>query len=170
MTSKYDGLVAEALQTYVPPTPEPSEQFPDLLDRPNRRIVKLRNYRPVATPSVKLSGSFAREMAENDAALDGYRLVSATEEEATFEFDSELAGRAQLRKDHELYVKQWSHAAALGQVGGAPLSPVQYMARMAAGEPLFEPPEAPVVIDPAEARLRAIEEKLARVPLSQMPR
>jgi hypothetical protein len=169
MTSQYDDLVRQALETYVPPAPEPSEQFPALLDKPNRRIVKLTDYRPVATPGIRLSGAFAKEMAENDASLDGYRLVSSSETEAVFEYDPELGGRAQLRKDHELYVKQWSYAAALGQVRGAPLSPMAFVARIAAGEPLFDAPDTPEPVSPEEARLRAIEAKLARVPLASLP-
>ena len=165
----YTEQIAQALRDYVPPAPEPSEQFPPLLDKPDRRVVKLRDYRPVATPSVKLSGEMAKTMAENDAALDGYRLVSASETEAVFEFDPELGGRAELQKSYARYTAQWSHAAALAQVRGAPLSPMAFVARLAAGEPLFDPPDVPKPISAEEARLRAIEEKLARVPVATLP-
>jgi hypothetical protein len=165
----YTEQIAQALRDYVPPAPESSEGFPPLLDKPDRRVVKLRDYRPVATPSIRLNGEMAKEMAENDAALDGFKLVSASETEAVFELDSELAGRAQLRKEYSRYTAQWSHAAALAQVRGAPLSPMAFVAKIAAGEPLFEPPDVPKPISAEEARLRKIEEKLARVPIATLP-
>jgi hypothetical protein len=167
------AAAAAALKSFVPTAEEPSQNFPPILGpRPDRRVISTKGYRSPTAPRVPIDGILAVQVAEGDLALDGYRRVShdATTNEAIFEKDADLEAQGQLRKGYEVYRETWGRMAAMRQINGAPDSPMQYIAKVAAGIPLFPEPDVPTPISPEEARLRRIEATLARVPLAQQPR
>jgi hypothetical protein len=157
------AAIQASVATFVPPVPEASENFPPLISRAEHKVVSTRDYAPKSAPGTKVSGQLAVNCAEDDNALDGWRLVEVKGEEAIFERDDNLQAQANLRKDYQAYRESWGHGAALRRWNGAPVSPMEYVRRVIAGEPLLPVAEAPEVIDPAEKRIRDLEATVARL-------
>jgi hypothetical protein len=159
--------IASAMRDFVPAPPEPpSEAFPPLLNRPERKVISTVDYKPAGITGVKLQGAHALQQAELDAAETGYRMVEHDEKSITVEHDPELAAQVKLRKGYQDYVSDHRHL----HVFGSPMTPMEFVKCIAEGRDPIPPPPPPEVIDPAEKRLRDIEARLARIPQPYLPR
>jgi hypothetical protein len=168
-----DQAIADALATYVPPTEEPSQQFPPLIPRAEHKVVSTKDYRPkTGGSSVKVQGQLAVDLIQDDYALEGWRLVEVKGDEVILEKDDNLQAQANLRKDYQAYRNQWGDRAAHRQINGAPDSPMEFVRKVANGLPLFPEPDVPTPVDPAEARIRSLEATVARLEglLPKLPR
>ncbi|MGO9582043.1 MAG: hypothetical protein ACLP36_04470 [Acidimicrobiales bacterium] len=160
----YDQEILDALAAFAPAEEPEGEGFPPLIDRPPRRVISVRDYKPKTAPTTKVNGALAVQLAEDDQATEGWRLVShdAATGEAVFEHDPKLEQQANLRRDYDLYVQRFRHRNTYGGEG-EPISPKEFLRRLITGEPLIPEaaPEPP--LDPTEKRIRELEATVKRL-------
>ncbi|MGO9963635.1 MAG: hypothetical protein ACLPUG_09450 [Acidimicrobiales bacterium] len=155
--------IAEALKQFTPPAEAPSEGFLPLIDRGEHRTVSTKDYRPVNTPTVKVSGQLAVDLIQDDMAMEGFKLVEVKDDQAVFVADPDLKARADLRKSYQEYRNLWGDGAARRNWNGVPDSPAEYCRKIAAGEPMYPQPYEPPPKDPVQARFEALEAEVKRL-------
>jgi len=166
MSTQYDEELAAAAAIYTPPaTEQPSEGFLPLIDRAERKVVSTKNYRPATGPSQTVNGDLAVRLAEDDAAMSGYKKVShdPVTGESVFEYDAQLAARANLRSLYSEYRTAWGTGASLRRWNGVPDSPAVFCRKLANGEPLLPQPDPEPVIDPVKKRFDDLEKEVKRL-------